>query len=253
MKHRPRIIIRHINDRSDRAANAGGPYGNEFKSDVADLGEHRAPARRHLAQQGRHDGHFQGTGRRPRSHWPRLNLDGDRQADLSVHGGEHKAVYCYPIEHYDYWQGALPGRGCRWGVFGENFTTSGLAEDAVHLGDRFVDRFGAGRRHSAPASLLQARASRFQLGRHGQAIPRPVDRPDSTSRSTRKGDVGAGDAIRVIARDPHAVPVSEITRLYIADLYSADDVASARRALQVAALPESWKDYLRERLQRTQA
>ena len=68
----------------------------------------------------------------------RLNLDGDRQADLSVHGGEYKAVYCYPIEHYDYWKRELPGRELPLAVFGENFTTSGLTEDSVHLGDRFA-------------------------------------------------------------------------------------------------------------------
>src|SRR5580765_4349959 len=66
-----------------------------------------------------------------------LNLDGDSQADLSVHGGPHKAVYCYPIEHYDYWKEALPGRELPMAVFGENFTTAGLTEDSVHLGDRF--------------------------------------------------------------------------------------------------------------------
>ncbi|HEY1483552.1 MAG TPA: MOSC domain-containing protein, partial [Candidatus Acidoferrum sp.] len=67
-----------------------------------------------------------------------LNLDGDRQADLTVHGGKDKAVYCYSLEHYDYWKGELPGRDLPLGVFGENFTTTGLREDSVHLGDRFA-------------------------------------------------------------------------------------------------------------------
>src|SRR6266446_5069587 len=66
-----------------------------------------------------------------------LNLDGDGQADLSVHGGEYKAVYCYPLEHYDYWKRELPGRDLPMGMFGENFTTDGLLEDSVHVGDRF--------------------------------------------------------------------------------------------------------------------
>src|SRR5262249_23652885 len=56
----------------------------------------------------------------------KLNLDGDRQADLRVHGGEYKAVYCYPVEHYAYWKKELPGRDLPFGVFGENFTTEGL-------------------------------------------------------------------------------------------------------------------------------
>ncbi len=66
-----------------------------------------------------------------------LNLDGDRQADLSVHGGPYKAVYAYPSEHYEYWRRELPGWSCRLGMFGENFTTEGLNEDELHIGDRF--------------------------------------------------------------------------------------------------------------------
>jgi len=65
----------------------------------------------------------------------KLNLDGDRQADLTVHGGEHKAVYGYPLQHYDYWMEELPVRELPMAIFGENFTTDGLLEDKVHLGD----------------------------------------------------------------------------------------------------------------------
>src|SRR5258708_33113656 len=67
----------------------------------------------------------------------KLNLNGDRQADLSVHGGEHKAVYCYAIEHYGYWKRELPGRELPLAIFGENFTTDGSTEDSVHLGNHF--------------------------------------------------------------------------------------------------------------------
>src|ERR1051326_7683895 len=69
----------------------------------------------------------------------KLNLDGDRQADLTVHGGEYKAVYCYPVEHYSYWAEEIPGRKLPAGIFGENFTTEGMVEATVHLGDRFSD------------------------------------------------------------------------------------------------------------------
>src|SRR5271166_5212657 len=65
-----------------------------------------------------------------------LNLDGDRQADLTVHGGPYKAVYAYPSEHYDHWRRELPGTDLPWGMFGENFTTTGLNEDELHIGDR---------------------------------------------------------------------------------------------------------------------
>ncbi len=72
----------------------------------------------------------------------KLNLDGDRQADLNVHGGEFKAVYCYPLAYYDYWRKELPGRELPVAIFGENFTiesstTDAMLEDSVHLGDRF--------------------------------------------------------------------------------------------------------------------
>ena len=70
---------------------------------------------------------------------------------------------------------------------------------------------------------------------------------------TREGEVGAGDEITLLARDPNAVPVSAITRLYIAKRYSDDDVTSVRRALQVAVLPESWKAYFQDRLRMANA
>src|SRR5437868_13633030 len=67
----------------------------------------------------------------------RLNLDGDRQADLTVHGGAEKAVYVYPAEHYVYWRNELPDLQLDWAMFGENFTTAGLLEDGVNIGDRY--------------------------------------------------------------------------------------------------------------------
>ena len=177
----------------------------------------------------------------------RLNLDGDRQADLSVHGGEHKAVYCYPIEHYDYWKKELPGRELPMAVFGENFTTSGLTEDSVHLGDRLAVG-------SAQFIVTQPRLPCYKLGVRFQSDDM-VKRFLASGRTgfyvavVREGEVGAGDDIAVLSRDPNGVTVSEITRLYVAKTYQPDAVASVRRALQVDALPESWKDYFRERLQ----
>jgi MOSC domain-containing protein YiiM len=87
----------------------------------------------------------------------KLNLDGDRQADLTVHGGEYKAVYCYPIEHYDYWKRELPGRNLPMAVFGENFTTDGLQEDAIHLGDQLAVG-------SAETVVTQPRLPCYKLG-----------------------------------------------------------------------------------------
>jgi len=177
-----------------------------------------------------------------------LNLDGDRQADLSVHGGKDKAVYCYPIAHYDYRKKELPGRELPMGMFGENFTTDGLLEESVHLGDRF----SVG---SAEVVATQPRLPCYKLGVRFQSDDM-VRRFLASGRTgfylavTREGEVGAGDEIKVISRDDNAVPVSEITRLYIAKRYDEDDLTSLRRALRVAALPESWKGYFRERLEK---
>ncbi len=180
-----------------------------------------------------------------------LNLDGDGQADLSVHGGEYKAVYCYPVAHYGYWKKELAGRELPMGMFGENFTTDGLSEDSIHLGDRF----SVG---SAEVVVTQPRLPCYKLGVRFQSDDM-VRRFLASGRTgfylavTREGEVDAGDEIKVISRDENAVPVSEVTRLYIAKRYDQDDVKSLRRALGVAALPESWKEYFRERLERARA
>jgi MOSC domain-containing protein YiiM len=177
----------------------------------------------------------------------KLNLDGDRQADLSVHGGEYKAVYCYPIAHYDYWRRELPGRDLPIAIFGENFTTDGLLEDSIHLGDQF----SVG---SAEVVVTQPRLPCYKLGVRFQSDDM-VRRFLASGRTgfylavTREGEVEAGDEIKLIARDPNAVPISEITRLYIAKRYTDGDVTSVRRALRVVALPESWKEHFRKRLQ----
>ncbi len=177
-----------------------------------------------------------------------LNLDGDGQADLTVHGGEYKAVYCYPGEHYDYWKKQLPGRELPMGMFGENLTTDGLLEDSVNLGDRF----SVG---SAEVVVTQPRLPCYKLGVKFQSDDM-VSRFLASGRTgfylavTREGEVTTGDEIKVISQDGNAVPVSEITRLYIAKRYDDSDVKSVRSALRVAALPDSWKEYFRERLRR---
>src|SRR5438445_771327 len=182
----------------------------------------------------------------------KLNLDGDRQADLSVHGGEHKAVYCYSLAHYDYWKRELPGRELPMGMFGENFTIDdggpGLLEESVHLGDRF----SVG---TAEVAVTQPRLPCYKLGlRFGSDDM--VKRFLASGRSgfyvavIREGEVGAGDELAVITRDSNAVPVSEITRLYVAKRWGGEELVSLRRALQGGALPEDWKEYFRERMQK---
>jgi len=134
-----------------------------------------------------------------------LNLDGDKQSDLRVHGGARKAVYIYPSEHYEFWRGELPGFELPWGAFGENLTTSGLLEDEVRIGDRIA--IG-----SAEFQVTQSRQPCFKLGiRFGREdmLKRFIDsdRSGFYVSVVREGDVGAGDMIAIVGRDDHAMTV----------------------------------------------
>jgi MOSC domain-containing protein YiiM len=173
----------------------------------------------------------------------RLNLQGDQQSDLSVQGGPDKAVYAYASEHYEYWRRALPGMDLAWGAFGENFTTEGVLEEAVRIGDRL--RVG-----SAEFLVTQPRMPCYKLGvRFGRDDM--VKRFLASGRTgfylavLREGEVGSGDAIELPARDEHDVTVADIAALYTHD---ADNQGLLRRAVDLPALPESWRDYLRKRL-----
>ena len=177
-----------------------------------------------------------------------LNLDGDRQSDLSVHGGKDKAVYCYPVEHYSYWRLKLPNHSLDMGVFGENFTTEGLLEESVNIGDRFA--IG-----SAEVVVTQPRMPCYKLGIRFQLNEMVKLFLDSRRSGfyvavVREGEVGAGDEITKLGEASDSVSVSEIVRLYVAKTYNSDDVRLVRRAVAVEALPESWKDYFREKLGR---
>ena len=144
-----------------------------------------------------------------------LNLDGDRQADLTVHGGIDKAVYAYPAEHYGYWQHELPGTTFSWGMFGENFTTEGLFEDAVNIGDLF--QIG-----SSEVIATQPRMPCYKLGvkfRRTDMIKKFLKsrRPGVYFKVLREGEVGAGDEIKLIGKDKNNVTIKDIVRLYIED------------------------------------
>jgi len=173
----------------------------------------------------------------------RLNLEGDEQSDLSVHGGPEKAVYAYPSEHYEYWHRQLSLSDLPWASFGENFTTQGLLEEEVRIGDRL--RVG-----SADFAVTQPRMPCYKLGvRFGRDDM--VKRFLASGRTgfylavLTEGEVGAGDSIAFTARDEHGVTVADITALYARD---ADNQGLLQRAVALPALPESWRDYLGKRL-----
>jgi len=172
-----------------------------------------------------------------------LNLDGDRQADLSVHGGPNKAVYVYPGEHYDFWKGEFPEMDLPWGMFGENFTTTGLLETAINIGDKF--RVG-----QAEVMVTQPRMPCYKLGlKFGRAdiIKRFLqsERTGFYLAVLKEGEVGVGDEFELLAKDGHDVRVNDITRLYTREKHNE---ALLRRAIAVEALPESWRDYFQDRL-----
>jgi len=176
-------------------------------------------------------------------HVSSLNLAGDQQSDLSVHGGKEKAVYAYPREHYEYWRRELPATDLAWGVFGENFTTEGLLEPDIRIGDRI--RVG-----SAEFLVTQPRMPCFKLGvRFGRDDM--VKRFLRSGRSgfylavIREGEVASGNSLEFVGRDEHGVTVADIASLYARD---RDNEDLLRRAVDVPALPESWKGYLRKRL-----
>ena len=176
-------------------------------------------------------------------HVSSLNLEGDQQSDLSVHGGPEMAVYAYPREHYEYWRRELPGMELAWGTFGENFTTEGLLEPDIRIGDRI--RVG-----SAEFLVTQPRMPCFKLGiRFGRddMVKRFLrsGRPGFYLAVIREGDVASGNSLEFVGRDEHGVTVADIASLYARD---RDNEDLLRRAVDVPALPESWKGYLRKRL-----
>jgi len=173
----------------------------------------------------------------------KLNLDGDRQADLSVHGGPDKAVYCYPAEHYAYWRDELKRTDLPCGMFGENFTVEGMLEHETNIGDRF--RIG-----SAVVMVTQPRMPCYKLGiKFGRDDM--LKKFLSSLRSgfyfsvLEEGAVAAGDEIELLERDPNNITVTDITKLYSTEKTNNE---LKRRAIKVEALPASWRNYFLKQL-----
>jgi MOSC domain-containing protein YiiM len=174
-----------------------------------------------------------------------LNLDGDGQADLTVHGGLDKAVYVYPFEHYDYWRSELPDAELTPGIFGENFTVTGFKEEELNIGDRF--QVG-----TVQLMVTQPRLPCYKLGiRFGR--PDMVKRFLASRRTgfyfrvLQEGEVVAGDALEPVSRDDNNITVADITQLYTRE---KTDPELLHRAAQLEALPESWRDYFQEQIHR---
>jgi MOSC domain-containing protein YiiM len=172
-----------------------------------------------------------------------VNLDGDEQSDLSVHGGPYKAVYVYPSEHYAYWRDELPGVDLPWGIFGENLTTEGLLEGDVYIGDRI--RIG-----TAEFEVTQPRQPCFKLGiRFGRD-----DMPKRFAASGRsgfyvaiivEGDVGRGDRIQIAQRASSSLSVADIFAIRMGKDANPELL---RRAASLGWLTPSWREHFLRRL-----
>jgi MOSC domain-containing protein YiiM len=206
------------------SVNVGLPREVEWRNDLVETAIHKAPVSGPVEVR-------------------RLNLAGDRQADLSVHGGPDKAVYAYPSEHYPYWREELPGVALPWGAFGENLTVEGLSETELRVGDRL--RIG-----TAELVVTQPRLPCFKLNVRFQ-------RPDMVKRFLRSGRTGfylavvtegqlsAGDRIALSPTDRTAIGVTEVVTLYTNRGLNGELL---QRALATAALPVSWRDYFQARV-----
>lgn len=173
----------------------------------------------------------------------RLNLEGDQQADLKVHGGPSKAVYVYPAEYYAFWREQFPEMNLPWGMFGENLTIWGVRDDIMHIGDQL--QVG-----SAHLVVTEPRMPCYKLALK-------FGRDDILKRFfqsrfsgfycsvLQEGEVAAGDPVKVLHRDEHAVNVLDIVHLEGDGYY---DVDLLRRAVAVEALPQDWRDRFLERL-----
>jgi len=172
-----------------------------------------------------------------------FNLEGDQQADLSVHGGRDKAVYAYPSEHYTYWKKELSTPELPWGSFGENLTIAGLLEGEACLGDRF--RIG-----TAEVVVTQPRIPCFKLNlkfqRHDMAKRFLAShRTGFYLRVLREGEIGAGDEIVPMHQDENRVSIADALRIYLGRPDSAELVP---RALRVEYLSDTWREEFQRKL-----
>jgi MOSC domain-containing protein YiiM len=174
-----------------------------------------------------------------------LNLDGDRQADLTVHGGPNKAVYGYPSEHYPFWREELRGLDLPWGMFGENFTTAGITEDNLRIGDRF----------QIGSSIVMVRQPRIPCYKLAAKFQRDdiLERFLLSGRSgfyfsvEQEGTVATGDALKLLTREQDGITITEMNRLFVREKYNPDLL---RKVIHTPALPENWREYFSERLDR---
>jgi len=174
----------------------------------------------------------------------KLDIDGDAQADLAGHGGEHRAVFVYQMDSYHYWERFLGRNDFTFGQFGENFTVEGLPDSEVCIGDRY--RIG-----DAEFEVTQPRVTCYRVGiRMNEprmaALLVEHHRPGFYFRVLQEGEVGAGDDIVKIAVGPESVTVADIDGLLYLPGQSSEQL---QRALQIPALSKGWQSSFQAMLQ----
>ncbi len=172
----------------------------------------------------------------------KINLEGDKQADLSVHGGIFKAIYSYPIEYYEFWKKKYPNKIFSIGFFGENLTTKGLFEYEVNVGDKF--KIG-----TAQIVATQPRLPCYKLGARAGTMEIIKQFLDSEKtgiyfKVVKSGQIGSGDQIQLIAKDPNNITIQDIVRLY----KNKASQEIMERAIKLHHLPQKWKSQFVEKL-----
>ena len=181
----------------------------------------------------------------------KLNLEWDAQTDLSVHGGVDKAVYSYPVEHYDYWRKIYPDMDIHFGMFGENLTTHGLHEGEVNIGDTYI--IGSSR-----IVVTQPRMPCYKLGiRFGKMdiIEKFLNslRSGIYFRVTREGELMEGDEIKLLSRDKNGVSIRDIVRLYKKKNYNDSEFQLLERTTKLKFLPQNWKRHFEQEIDKAKS
>ena len=174
----------------------------------------------------------------------KLDIDGDAQADLAGHGGEHRAVFVYQMDSYHYWERFLGRNDFTFGQFGENFTVEGLPDNEVCIGDRY--RIG-----SAEFEVTQPRVTCYRVGIRMNEPRMPAllvahHRPGFYFRVLQEGEVGAGDDIVKIADGPEKMSVADVDALLYLPGHSSEQL---QRALRIPALSKGWQGSFQAMLQ----
>jgi MOSC domain-containing protein YiiM len=176
----------------------------------------------------------------------KLNLEGDAQSDLSVHGGADKAVYSYPVEHYAFWKKIYPDMDMPFGMFGENLTTSGLLEGVVNIGDTF----------SIGSSRLVATQPRMPCYKLGIKFGRMdiIEKFLNSLRSgiyfrvIRAGELKTGDEIKLVSKDRYNISIHDIVRLYRKENYDNSELQLLKKTTKLKYLPERWKRHFEQKV-----